>query len=223
LLTDFLRVGDGIISVEQFRPFCQHNKVLLMPLFAVQDKLRAAAMGRPFWKAMSERHVTLAGNRRVTLANLMNEVRHLLLHCNTHILLFFPHFAYLSNQFFPFLFYFQPADRELFYQAMHDQSTSGLRHMMRSVVEGVQHTLHITSPDLSECATQDAALERLFNPLWKRHSIDHGESVDQEDLGASLDTLDKPRVVQRVIDLRTGTSPSCASPSSESERTVAIR
>jgi hypothetical protein len=67
-------VGDGIISAEQFRPFCQHNKVLLMPLFAVQDKLRAAAMGRPFWKAMSERHVTLTSNRRVSLANLMNEV-----------------------------------------------------------------------------------------------------------------------------------------------------
>ena len=49
--------------------------VLLMPLFAVQDKLRAAAMGRPFWKTMAERQVVL-GKRKVALADLMNEVSH---------------------------------------------------------------------------------------------------------------------------------------------------
>ena len=117
---------------------------------------------------------------------------------------------------------------------MHDQSHSGLRHVMRSVVEGVQHTLHLqlVSPDLSECATQDAALERLFNPMWKRHSIDQGVSVDHADsldhcasldLGASLDTMEKPLVVDPVIELRSCASPACASRSSESERTVAIR
>jgi predicted kinase len=137
LLASLLKIGDGIIDVEQFSPFCQQHQILLMPLLAVQDKLRAAAMGRPFWKSMSERQVTLGEGRHVSLANLMLD----------------------------------PRDRELFYQLIHDQSTAGLRHMMKSAMEQVQQRLHMLSPDVSECAHEDAALERMFNPVWVKHHL----------------------------------------------------
>jgi hypothetical protein len=63
-----------MINMEQFRAFCKHNHGFLLPILAVQDKLRAAAMGRPFWKMVSQRRVVLGLGRRVTLANLIVEV-----------------------------------------------------------------------------------------------------------------------------------------------------
>lgn len=120
-----------------------------MPLLAVQDKLRAAAMGRPFWRAMSERHVLLGQGRKVMLSNLMLD----------------------------------PSDRELFHQLLHDQSTSGLRHLMKSAIDHVQHRLHLRGPGAESADHEDAALQRMFNPVWNKHpslacgSGDSGEYI----------------------------------------------
>ena len=47
-LADLLKTGDGFITIEEFRPFCQTHAALLKPVFDVQDKLREAAMGVAF-------------------------------------------------------------------------------------------------------------------------------------------------------------------------------
>jgi hypothetical protein len=47
---------------------------------------------------------------------------------------------------------------------LHDDSSCGLRAIMKSLFEGVQHTLHPSKAELSECATQDTSLQSIFAP-----------------------------------------------------------
>jgi hypothetical protein len=187
LLEDFLGLGEGVINMEQFRSFCKHNQSFLLPVLAVQDKLRAAAMGRPFWKTVSQRHIVLGLGRRVILANLIVEVR--------PAVLMEPHFLSASSIVSSWLISLcllrsslQTVDRELFHQLLHDQSASSFYNVMKSFFEGVQQTLHLTSPEASECDTQDAALERLFRPALQSpsESGEHGSvcHVDTRSLSA---------------------------------------
>lgn len=66
-----LKTGDGFITIEEFRPFCQTHAALLKPVFDVQDKLRQAAMGTAFWDSMSTRKIELSKGHHVALADLM--------------------------------------------------------------------------------------------------------------------------------------------------------
>lgn len=175
-----------MITVEQFGPFCKRNAVLLMPLLAVQDKLRAAAMGRPFWKAMCKREVILSESRKVALENLMVD----------------------------------PNDRALFYQLLYDQSATSLRNLMQPVIDNVQAKFFQKSPELSESLTQDPALERLFNPVWRKKrnsSID--ESEDAERLAKVLSNSGWIS----SNDTASCCSPPCGASSSEDDKTVNIR
>ncbi len=70
-LRDLLKRGEGFITIEEFRPFCQDNQVLLQPVFDVQNKLREAAMGAEFWESMSTRKIELSRGYSVALADLM--------------------------------------------------------------------------------------------------------------------------------------------------------
>ena len=70
-LRDLLKRGEGFITIEEFRPFCQDNQVLLQPVFDVQNKLREAAMGSEFWESMSTRKIELSRGYSVALADLM--------------------------------------------------------------------------------------------------------------------------------------------------------
>ena len=78
MLQALLGASDGVITLEEFRPFCLSNKVLLMPLFSVQEKLRNAAMGKTFWEDMAARRVQLTASRTVPLADLMVQVSFLI-------------------------------------------------------------------------------------------------------------------------------------------------
>ena len=187
ILQDLLAIGDGIITVDQFGPFCKLHAVLLMPLLAVQDKLRAAAMGRPFWRSMCKRDVVLSDSRKVPLEDLMVD----------------------------------PNDRALFYQLLHDQSTTGLRHLMKPIIDNVQGKLLLRSPDLSECPTEDPALERMFNPVLRKKRI------------SSIDQNEESELIAKVLTSSGMISPndtvSCSPPSgfcsssSEDDKTVNIR
>jgi hypothetical protein len=74
-------LGDEVITLGNFRHFCRHHEELLKPIYALQDKLQVAVMGRPFWKAMSERQVILGEGRQFTLGDLMVKVILNLLYC----------------------------------------------------------------------------------------------------------------------------------------------
>lgn len=73
-LAELLKSGGAYITIEEFRPFCAKNQTLLKPVFAVQDKLRNAAMGVPFWESMSKRKIELTKGHSVELENLMVHV-----------------------------------------------------------------------------------------------------------------------------------------------------
>jgi len=67
-------MGEGTITIEGFRPFCQINTVLMLPLLAVQSKLRTTAMGTDFWEKMSNRTLELKKGKFVTLRELLVQV-----------------------------------------------------------------------------------------------------------------------------------------------------
>jgi hypothetical protein len=69
-----ISAGENFITIEEFRPFCETHQSLLNPLFAVQDKLRAAAMGTAFWENMSKRKIMLGHGHEVPLNELMVRV-----------------------------------------------------------------------------------------------------------------------------------------------------
>lgn len=73
-LAELLKSGGAYITIEEFRPFCAKNQTLLKPVFAVQDKLRNAAMGTAFWESMSKRKIELTKGHTVELENLMVHV-----------------------------------------------------------------------------------------------------------------------------------------------------
>uniref|UniRef100_A0A7S3HS01 EF-hand domain-containing protein n=1 Tax=Spumella elongata TaxID=89044 RepID=A0A7S3HS01_9STRA len=70
-LKDLLSLGEGTITIEGFRPFCQINTVLMLPLLTVQSKLRTTAMGTDFWEKMSNRTLELKKGKFVTLRELL--------------------------------------------------------------------------------------------------------------------------------------------------------
>lgn len=72
-------MGEGTITIEGFRPFCQVNTVLMLPLLAVQSKLRTAAMGADFWEKMSNRTLELQKGKFVKLRELLVQVMRALL------------------------------------------------------------------------------------------------------------------------------------------------
>ena len=67
-------MGEGTITIEGFRPFCQSHTMLLLPLLTVQGKLRTAAMGATFWENMSSRKLELKKGHSVALRDLLVQV-----------------------------------------------------------------------------------------------------------------------------------------------------
>lgn len=74
LLADLMNRGDGFITIEEFRPFCNDNQDFLSPLFKIQQKLKEATLGSAFWEDMANRTVELGRNHTVSLAELMIKV-----------------------------------------------------------------------------------------------------------------------------------------------------
>mmetsp|Transcript_15932 Transcript_15932/g.32272 ORF Transcript_15932/g.32272 Transcript_15932/m.32272 type:complete len:355 (-) Transcript_15932:561-1625(-) len=135
MLQALLGASDGVITLEEFRPFCLSNKVLLMPLFSVQEKLRNAAMGKTFWEDMAARRVQLTASRTVPLADLM----------------------------------VQAGDREQFYKLLRDEEKTGMRQMMKTIVESVSQAIHFPRNESMECRTESLS-DKLFNPI-RSHNL----------------------------------------------------
>ena len=71
LRVELLETKNGEITPAHFHVFFTDHKMLVLPLFLVQKRLRDAFLGQKFWKDMSERSVILSPKRKVSLADIM--------------------------------------------------------------------------------------------------------------------------------------------------------
>ena len=92
LRVELLETKNGEITPAHFHVFFTDHKMLVLPLFLVQKRLRDAFLGQKFWKDMSERSVILSPKRKVSLADIMVAVS-CYIYCN-HIIMYIMIYAY---------------------------------------------------------------------------------------------------------------------------------
>ena len=59
------------VTLDHFKPFCSKHEELMLPVLSVQEKLRTAAMGLPFWDELSKRHIKLLHGHTMPISELM--------------------------------------------------------------------------------------------------------------------------------------------------------